>query len=359
MNIIPSEQPQESAELIELVDRFLDQRLDENEGKRLEAILRDDPKARRYCAGRIRLHAELHSVSRPLRIEIHEDRDLVIEQSGGVSTVTAHQSNRVSVAPSGGHTGSSSGKRSAFGWWLVAPVVAALIPAAWWMVEKGAGSRLQSPAVLSIAVLENLSFESEKLREGEVRNTVVGWETSSNKRLTAVVNPGMGLSGACHLPESEAKLASPQVLSLSISREGEASWVRQRLYDSSAPGAKRLQLPELDGRTIRVEFTVIRPNPEATAYAANDVFLLVGIQEELSPGRKAAIHRINTGSEGWSQANQNLGLKNDQFVQVSVDLKVKARDMRGDAFFVIGIDRKSPPGGQIYVDEISLKLLGH
>jgi hypothetical protein len=44
-------------------------------------------------------------------------------------------------------------------------------------------------------------------------------------------------------------------------------------------------------------------------------------------------------------------------VEVTFDLKVKAGEMRGDAFFIIGIDRKSPPGGQIYVDEISLKLL--
>ena len=121
--------------------------------------------------------------------------------------------------------------------------------------------------------------------------------------------------------------------------------------------AQRLQLPDLDGRTVRVELTVLRPNPEATAYAANDVFLYVGIQEELSPGRKAAIHRINSGSKGWPQANQDLGLQNDQFVKITVDLKVKAKEMRGDAFFVIGIERKSPPGGQIYVDGISVKLL--
>jgi hypothetical protein len=357
VNIIPSEPSPEDTELVELVDRFLDQRLDENQGKRLEAMLRDDPAAMRYCAGRIRLHAELHSVSRPLRIEIHEDRDLVIEQAGGVSTVTARQSNRVSVAPSGGRDGLAGGNRSVILWWLIAPVMAALVLAVWWIVETRAGSGLRNAAGPSIAALENFSFETEKLKEGEIRNTVVGWETCSNKRLTAVVNPGTGLSGADHLPESESKLASPQVLSLSISREGEASWVRQRLYDSSAPGAKRLQLPDLYGRTVRVELTVIRPNPDATAYAANDVFLYLGIQEELSPGRKAASHRINTGSEGWPQAHQNLGLKNDQFAKVAVDLKIPAKEMRGDAFFVIGIDRKSPPGGQIYVDEISLKLL--
>lgn len=356
MNIIPSEQPPESGELIELVDRFLDQRLDETDARRLESMLRDDPKARRYCAGRIRLHAELHSLARPLRIEIHEDRDLVIEQTGGVSTVTAHQSNRVSVAPSMGRITGPEKNRTLL-WWLIVPSLAALVLSAWWIHQiRLEAARQESPA-LAIAALENFSFETEKLREGEIRNTVVGWETSSNKRLTAVVNPGTGLSGAYHLPESESKLASPQVLSLSISREGEAGWVRQRLYDSSAPGAKRLQLPDLYGRTVRVELTVIRPNPDATAYAANDVFLYLGIQEELSPGRKAASHRINTGSEGWPQAHQNLGLKNDQFAKVTVDLKIPAKEMRGDAFFVIGIDRNSPPGGQIYVDGISLKLL--
>lgn len=356
MNIIPSEQPPESGELIELVDRYLDQRLDEADGKRLEAMLRDNPRARQYCAGRIRLHTELHSLARPLRIEIHEDRNLVIEQAGGVSTVTAHHSNRVSVAPSTAPIEASTKNRSAR-WWFVALALAALVSLAWWVhLRHQETARQQTPA-LSIAALENASFEAEALKDGEIRNTVVGWETSPNKRQTAVVNPGMGLSGALHLPDSEAQLRSPQVLSLVIDRLGEASWVRQRLYDNSAPGAQRLQLPDLDGRTVRVELTVIRPNPEATAYAANDVFLYTGIQEELSPGRKAAVHRINSGSTGWSQAHQNLGLQNDQFVKITVDLKVKAKEMRGDAFFVIGIDRKSPPGGQIYVDEISLKLL--
>lgn len=356
MSIISSELPPESGELIELVDRYLDQRLDEAQGKRLEALLRNDPQARRYCAGRIRLHTELHSLTRPLRIEIHEDRNLVIEQTGGVSTVTAHRSNRVSVAPSMERIAASARKRTA-GWWLVAPALAVLILVAWWIhATRSEAARQQSPA-LSITALENASFEAEALKEGEIRNTVVGWETSPGKRQTAVVNPGTGLSGALHLPKSEAKLSSPQVLSLSMDRLGEAGWVRQRLYANTAVGAKRLQLSDVDGRTIRVELTLIRPTPEATAYAANDVFLFVGVQEELKPGRKAAIHRINTGSAGWKEADQNLGLANDQLVKITFDLKVKAGEMRGDAFFVMSVARNSPPGGQIYVDDISLQLL--
>jgi hypothetical protein len=356
VSIIPSERSPESGELIELVDRYLDQRLDEADGKRLEALLRDDPGARRYCAGRIRLHAELHSLARPLRIEIHEDRNLVIEQAGGVSTVTAHQSNRVSVAPSTGRV-EAPAKGRIVSWWLVAPALAAVILAAWWIHRVRSEAERQDSPARSIAALENASFEAETLKDGEIRNTVVGWETSPGKKLTAVVNPGKALSGAYHLPDSEARLGSPQVLSLSIDRAGETSWIRQRLYGNTAIGPKRLQLSDLDGRTIRVGLTVIRPKAEATAYAANDVFLHMGIQEELSPGRRAATHRINTGSKGWKQADQNLGLKNDQFVKVTFDLKVEAGEMRGDAFFVIGIARNSPPGGQIYVDEISLQLL--
>lgn len=356
MNIIPSEPPPESGELIELVDRYLDQRLDEADGKRLEAMLRDDPGARRYCAGRIRLHAELHSLARPLRIEIHEGRDLVIEQVGGVSTVTSHQSNRVSVAPAMGRIEAASSKRDVR-WWLVVPALAALILGAWWVhLARLEAARQQAP-MQSIIGLENASFEAEALKDGEIRNSVAGWETSANNRQTAVVNPGESLSGALHLPKSEATLNSPQVLSLAIDRLGEAGWVRQRLYGKTAIGAKRLQLSDIDGRTIRVDLTLIRPAAEATAFAANDVFLYMGIQEELKPGRKAAIHRINTGSKDWPQAHQNLGLKNDQMVKATCDLKVEAKEMRGDAFFVIGIARNSPPGGQIYIDEISLRLL--
>jgi len=99
VNIIPSEHPPESGELIALVDRFLDQRLDEAAGKRLEALLRDDPLARRYCAGRIRLHAELHSLAHPLRIEIHENRHLLNDQAGAIYTMTRPHSNLVRVTP--------------------------------------------------------------------------------------------------------------------------------------------------------------------------------------------------------------------------------------------------------------------
>ncbi len=353
MSLIPSEQPPESTELIELVDRYLDQRLDEADGKRLEAILRDDARARNYCAGRIRLHAELHSLARPLRIEIHEDRNLVIEQTGGVSTVTAHRSNRVSVEPSGSRDRVS--RRAA--WWLVVPVLGALFLLGWWIhLERSEAARQLAP-ILSIATLENASFEAEVLKDGEIRNSVVGWETSTSKRHAAVVNPGTALSGALHLPKSEAKLSSPQVLSLAIDRAGEAGWVRQRLYGNTAMGPKRLQLSDIQGRTIRVGLTLIRPTVEATAFSANDVFLFLGIQEELKPGRKAAIHRINTGTKGWHQADQNLGLRNDQFVKVTFDLKVEVGEMRGDAFLVLGIARNSPAGGEIYADEISLELL--
>jgi hypothetical protein len=356
VSLISSELPPESGELIELVDRYLDQRLDETDAKRLEVILRDVPGARQYCAGRIRLHTELHSLARPLRIEIHEDRNLVIEQAGGVATVTAHHSNRVSVAPSQGRGGASTGSRRV-GWWLAALVLAALVPTAWWIhSSRRDTARQQSPA-LSIAKLENASFEAEKLKDGEIRNSVVGWETSTNKRQTAVANPGKSLGGGRHLPQSEAKLSGNQVLSLTIDRSAEPGWVRQRIYAETAMGAKRLQLADIDGRTIQVELTLIRPAVEGTAFAQNDVFLIAGIQEELRPMRKAAIYRINTGSKGWPPADRNLALANDQMVRITFDLEVKVGEMRGDAFFVLGVARDSPPGGEIYIDEVSLKLL--
>lgn len=355
MNIISSEQPPES-ELVKLVDRYLDQRLDEADAKRLEAMLRDDPQARQYCAGRIRLHTDLHSLARPLRIEIHEDRNLVIEQAGGVSTVTARHSNRVSVAPSVERDEAFT-KNRRVRWWLIALPLVALIPLAWWLhLGRQEAARQEAPA-LSIVALENASFEAETLKEGEIRNSVVGWETSTNKRQTSVVNPGKSLSGGLHLPESEAKLSSPQVLSITIDRTGEAGWVRQRIYAETAMGAKRLQLADIDGRTVQVELTLIRPAVEGTAFAQNDVFLFAAVQEELRPGRKAAIYRLNTGSKGWSQADRNLGLMNDQSVKITFDLKVEVGEMRGDAFFAMGVARDSPRGGEIYVDEISLKLL--
>jgi hypothetical protein len=184
MNLVPSNTPPASTELAELVDRYLDQRLDEAAGRRFEELLNEDPQARTYCAERIRLHAELGAQARPLRIEIFEGRQLVIEQTGEVSTVEVRSTGQVTVAPATGAlalAGPSAGKnrrKTKFLWAAAGIGAAALLSAAIWIAVRSrpAPAGNTGPGLLALRPLENASFETPELSDGETTTTPAGWK---------------------------------------------------------------------------------------------------------------------------------------------------------------------------------------
>ncbi|MFC5049357.1 hypothetical protein ACFPK9_01805 [Rubritalea spongiae] len=86
-----------SVEVRELVDKFIDGRLSEEENVRLEAILESDEQSLGYCAERMRFHAEVEELMAPVRVELLQKRHLVVETKSGLATVSKAVSNVVRV----------------------------------------------------------------------------------------------------------------------------------------------------------------------------------------------------------------------------------------------------------------------
>lgn len=86
-----------TAEVRELVDKFIDGRLSVDENKRLENLLESDSRALAYCAERMRLHAEMEAVLSPVRVELTQKRRMVVETKKGESTVSRAVSHVVKV----------------------------------------------------------------------------------------------------------------------------------------------------------------------------------------------------------------------------------------------------------------------
>lgn len=71
-------------ELRELVEAFLDQRLDAGDKARLEQRLRDDPAAREYCARALRFDSALQESLQPQKVEWLETRRVRMTNESGV-----------------------------------------------------------------------------------------------------------------------------------------------------------------------------------------------------------------------------------------------------------------------------------
>lgn len=363
MNIVPSELSFPNAELADLVDRFLDQRLDEAGGARLEGLLQESMDAKIYFADRLRLHSDLRTLTHPMRIEIHEDRNLVIEQTGGLSAVTASRMGRVSVSP----MPAGPVAKWTSDWRLLAMVgmvsVLLLALSIWGVVTIRTLEALRAAPIQSILPLEDASFEAFKLDDGADRRTAVGWKMNRNGRQASVLNPATDPDnnryGGSHLPTVESQIDGSNVLSLGKPDTGsDCGWANQRLYGGTEKGTKPLYLTELDGRTLRVTLTLARPAVDSGTWAAHPVHLNVGIKDEGDPGRVAAIYRINTGADAWEAADRTLGMKNDSLRKISFDLQVTTYEMRGEAMFFLEVDSSTFGGAEIYVDQIHLELVG-
>ncbi|MCW1923893.1 hypothetical protein OKA05_15095 [Luteolibacter arcticus] len=368
MNLIPSDPQPPDSELIGLVDRYLDQRLDESGARLLEQLLRENARARTYCAERIRLHAEMGALTRPLRIEIHERRDLVFEQAGQRSNVTLSITGQVTVEPSnraGARDVPVAAPPYAISRWWKAVTVVSLSAILGWIVFLWLRA---APEILSVSQLENPSFEQDVLADGKsinsvnsVNTTCKGW-LLGGRNFSVVLNPATERQnnpyGGPHLPRSERLIDGSNVLYLGHGPAGTPfGWAKQRLNGMSASGHKVLQLGDLAGRTLRVTLSLARPDLGSGRWTGNDMRLAIGIVEDRPPWRFAAACHIHTGGGRWETADQSLDLKNDELTRVSFDLKVEPGDMRGDAYFCLSLDPSTPPETLILIDQIDIELV--
>lgn len=182
-----------SAELRELVDKFIDGRLSAEDHKRLEGMLESDSQALAYCAERMRLHAEMEAVLSPVRVELTQKRRMVVETKKGESTVSRAVSHVVKVEnprfgksmelpPSG-----SQSKRL----WIAAVVVLLIGTLALLFTWQGGSEERKLQ-------LRNASFEDLKINENGAPfiYTILDWQDYFQSNRVRVCDVARASQGA-------------------------------------------------------------------------------------------------------------------------------------------------------------------
>ena len=349
-------------ELVMLVSKYLDQQLSDDETKRLEDRLQSDPVAMRYCAEQISLHTRLRMLSKPLRINIHEGRDLEIRQHADQAIFTTKTVNKITIGSRPLITEAiavavNPEKKSSLSRWLAVLPLVALICVGFYLWSRESKIVDQHWELLP---LDNTSFEDGEADEGERTRNIPGWKLRPNPEATVILNPSntgeTNKYGGAHLVKAYSEIDGRNVLVLNRTSNGEIGWVKQGLFSRAADGTEAaIGLGELNNKTIRVKMLVGRAQKEA-GHWINPVNLKVSIQEFEKPYRSIAEYRIDTGSSKWEAADVDLALDYDQFKEVSFDLKIEPKQMRGDAYLVIEVDLSTAKEAELYIDNIQLRL---
>ncbi|WP_018970231.1 hypothetical protein [Rubritalea marina] len=197
------DESQVTVELRELVDKFIDGRLSEQENQCLEKLLAEDDAAMDYCAQRMRFHAEMEEWMSPVRVELTQKRHLVVETKKGLATVSKAVSNVVKVE------NTKHGKSMELPPGLKSPqqvmlyalglggLVLGLVLAAIFL--PGAGGSEEPPRL----AFRNASFEELKIKENSPPfiYTILDWQDyfqSSEVRVCDVKRASEGAKQARH-----------------------------------------------------------------------------------------------------------------------------------------------------------------
>ncbi|MDQ8189024.1 hypothetical protein [Roseibacillus persicicus] len=108
-------------EVVGLVDGLIDGHLDEESQRRLEELLKSDPRLADYCAERILFNSKLADLVAPSRLELIQNRRLLIEGNGEDRRVVVGQSQMAQI---GGRSGdlflAGPEGKSRPSWWMSA-----------------------------------------------------------------------------------------------------------------------------------------------------------------------------------------------------------------------------------------------
>ena len=88
---------QPSAELRDLVDKMIDDRLLADERDRLQSLLEVDSEVLNYSAERVHFHAEIEESMTPVRVELTQKRHVVFEKKGALASVSRAMTNVVKI----------------------------------------------------------------------------------------------------------------------------------------------------------------------------------------------------------------------------------------------------------------------
>jgi hypothetical protein len=104
------------AELKAWVEALLDQRIDPEAARRLSERLRDDPEARKYCAGMVRFDAAMQDELCPQEIEWTDTRKVTLSKRDGGPEIELQRNQSVRFGPGGGDPALPSVSTRKMGW---------------------------------------------------------------------------------------------------------------------------------------------------------------------------------------------------------------------------------------------------
>ena len=143
-------------DLAELFGRFVDQRIEPDELKRLEDRLRSDVAAREYCADRLRFESELKEALDPREIEWLETRRVVLARGGDPNAWAVERSQSLRFGSAAAPPVLVRARRARRPWVVAGLFGLLVVSVAAWLLLRPASE----PPVL---ILKNADFEATDL----------------------------------------------------------------------------------------------------------------------------------------------------------------------------------------------------
>ena len=331
MNHLPV-RPPDGDEASSLFARFLDQRLDDAEMKRLEQILRDDPGARNRCAERLLFEADLKDALDPGELEWLETRHVVLGKKGGLPSLEIRRNQELRVGP-----------RSEPG-----PIVPAKKPVRRRVLILGGALAMAAAAVAILhwghrpatPALKNPGFETTDLSLSTTGNTyaLIEWQDYFSTPDVDLCEPGRVTQGKIFAKEGR-----------NVARLKAGGHLTQRLHDEK--GAPVLARP---GARYVLSGWVHT--------AGTGPHVLRSALRVVASGRPAmiqyeAVHElIDLRSQpGWQPFRIEFNLSND-LERTPSDVTVPERPLLDlkDRELTLSIDSRGSAESILYLDDLSL-----
>jgi hypothetical protein len=341
------------AELKSWVEALLDQRIDPDDARRLSERLRDDPEARKYCAGMVRFDAAMQDELCPQEIEWTDTRKVTLSKRDGGPEIEVQRNQSVRFGPGGGDLVVPSVSTSKMRWqWWAAGLLGIVLLVSGLLVWNGDAPPpdAQTPALL----LLNPDFEATDLTflPEPTNRALVDWQDYFVTENAEVAEISRSTQGAV-LPKSGRNVA----------RLSHYAYLTQRLRraDSSRllakPGLKIAisgWAYVLDDPTPNdsVPDDVEGGNPEPFALRAALRFVAGGSPGMVQYEAAGAISPLTKGD--WQPFRIELTLPNDLNLPASHGVARTKLDLT-DKELTLSLDSLCIHGYQLLLDDLAIE----
>lgn len=349
----PLDMVEPDAELKSLVEAWLDQRIDPNDAQRLSERLRDDPAARKYCAGMLRFDAAMQDELCPQEIEWTDTRKVTLSKREGGPGIEVQRNQSVRFGPGGGDLAAPGIPKNKSGWlpWAGALLgVGLLVYGVIGWKRDSSASVNKSPALL----LLNPDFEATDLTflPEPTNRALVDWQDYFVTENAEVAEISRSTQGAV-LPKSGRNVA----------RLSNYAYLTQRLRraDSSPLLAKPGLRVAISGWAYVLDDpTPNNPIPNKSGDISPEPFALRAALRFVaggSPGMvqyeaAGAMTPLNKGE--WQPFRIELSLPNDLNLPASHGVSRTKLDLT-DKELTLSLDSLCIHGYQLLLDNLAIE----